>query len=288
VSIAGDDDQAIFQWAGADVDYLINMKGTARVLGQSYRVPPVVQEVADGVISEVKHRREKVWSARKGDRGEVERQMHFDDVDVDAGTTLVLARNSYVLRDQIEPELRRRGIVYEKNGASSIRQSYLHAIEVWEQLRAGKPVPVDEARVAYEYLSVGEGVARGHKKLPGFADDADVTMDTLEKEGGLLTRAIWHEALTRLPPSEITYMLAARRRGEKLRSKPRVRVSTIHASKGGEADHVVLMKEMASRTHLEMQRNPEDEARVWYVGVTRARKKLTIVESSTKRACPWV
>lgn len=288
VSIAGDDDQAIYRWAGADVDYLIDLKGNARVLGQSYRVPPAIQKVANGVVREIHHRREKQWSARTGVDGVVERQSSFGDVDVSEGSTLILARNSYILRDQIEPELRRQGIVYEKNGASSIRASYLTAIEAWEALRSGKKVTVEAARQAYEYLSVGEGVKRGFKKLPDFEDEQLVSIKDLQRRGGLLTTAIWHEAMDRLPQDDLNYMVAARRRGEKLRARPRVRVATIHGSKGGEADHVVLMKEMARRTYAEMDRNPDDEARVWYVGVTRAKQKLSIVESQTRQACPWL
>ena len=36
--VAGDDDQAIYRWAGADVDHFINLPGGAEVLEQSYRV----------------------------------------------------------------------------------------------------------------------------------------------------------------------------------------------------------------------------------------------------------
>ena len=37
--IAGDDDQAIFRWAGADVDSFIAQKGLMMPLKQSYRIP---------------------------------------------------------------------------------------------------------------------------------------------------------------------------------------------------------------------------------------------------------
>ena len=290
VYVAGDDDQAIYRWAGADVDYLINMRGSARVLGQSYRVPPAIQRVASRVISAVRQRREKKWSARTGADGLVRRAANFVEVDPKEDSVLVLARNSYVIREFVEPELRRQGVVFEKNGHSSIKPAHLEAITAWEALRAGKHVTVEQARAAYELMSSGRGVARGHKKLPhyGDADDREVSIEDLEKDGGLLTRAIWHEAMDRLPTDELSYIMAARRRGEKLRQRPRVRLATIHGSKGGEADHVVLMKEMAGRTYREMERNEEDEARVWYVGVTRAREKLTIVESTTRQACPWL
>jgi superfamily I DNA/RNA helicase len=39
---AGDDDQAIYRWAGADVDHFINLPGGAEILEQSYRIPASV------------------------------------------------------------------------------------------------------------------------------------------------------------------------------------------------------------------------------------------------------
>lgn len=77
-------------------------------------------------------------------------------------------------------------------------------------------------------------------------------------------------------------MLKALRRGEKLTSDPRVKLSTIHGSKGGEATHVVLVTDMAARTYREYENNPEDEARVWYVASTRAKERLSIVAPSSK------
>jgi superfamily I DNA/RNA helicase len=79
-----------------------------------------------------------------------------------------------------------------------------------------------------------------------------------------------------------------RRRGERLRAKPRVRVSTIHGSKGGEADTVILLADMARRTHQEMEADPDPERRCWYVAVTRARERLSLVAASGQLACPWV
>lgn len=64
---------------------------------------------------------------------------------------------------------------------------------------------------------------------------------------------------------------------------PRIRLSTIHGSKGGEADEVVLLTDMAPRTHREALERPDDEARVWYVAATRARQTLTAVPPRTER-----
>src|SRR5690606_1102504 len=42
VVVAGDDDQAIFRWSGADVDHFIGLRGNVVVLKQSYRIPHAV------------------------------------------------------------------------------------------------------------------------------------------------------------------------------------------------------------------------------------------------------
>ncbi len=291
VVIAGDDDQAIYVWSGADVDHLIDMQGDVSVLGQSWRVPPVIQHEARGVIRNVSRRRSKPWRARAGEDGRVERVMKFDDADCGQGETLVLARNTYVLREQVEPELRRQGIIYERYGQSSLDAKILSAITAWERLRgpAGEPVEASQVRQVYEYMTPDVGVKRGFKsKVAELDPERLVSLAELQQHFGLLRHDPWFKALDRLPPDEVEYIRAARARGERLTQRPRVRVSTIHGSKGGEADHVVVMKEMASRTFREMRDDPENEARVWYVAATRARQRLTIVESQTGRSCPWL
>jgi superfamily I DNA/RNA helicase len=285
--VAGDDDQGIYAWSGADVEAFVDLDGESRTLGQSFRVPPVVQAVAQDVIGRVRHRRKKEWSARAGE-GSVERAVEFASADVGGEDVLVLARNGFVLTDMVEPVLRAQGVVYERNGVPSIGGDVLEAITDWERLRAGGSVGRDAARRVYRHMSSGRGFAPGHSALPGLAAGReDIGMGELLREGGLLTTAIWHEALDRLPPGEMSYILAARRRGEKLRAKPRVRLSTIHGSKGGQARHVVVLQDIARRTQAHMEKYPDDEARVWYVAVTRAQERLTVVSQSGPRGCDW-
>ncbi len=59
VWIAGDDDQAIFGWAGADVDSFIDWDATEMPLKQSERVPSHVQQKALYVIHRLKDNRLK-------------------------------------------------------------------------------------------------------------------------------------------------------------------------------------------------------------------------------------
>lgn len=286
VVVAGDDDQAIYKWAGADLEMFLTMPGKVDVLGQSWRVPRAVQRTAYDALKHVTSRREKEWAPRD-EEGSVDYTNSFINVDVSGPDVLVLARNDYVLKEHVQPWLRRNGVIYEKQGHPSVRQGYIDAVVLWERLRKGERVTGIEARRVYEAMSANTGVKHGHKMLKTVADEDTVDMRELKASHGLLLDGIWHQTLERIPPQERDYMLDALRKGEKLLRKPRVRLSTIHGAKGGEAEHVVLMKEMAPRTFDEMRRNPEDEARVWYVGATRARDKLTIVDSKMRR-CPWL
>lgn len=275
--VAGDDDQAIYGWAGADVEEFVQMLGNVRTLARSYRVPAAVQRLAAQVLEGVALRRPKVWAARD-EEGAITRYPVLEDVDFSGEDVLVLARNEYIIRTQVEPHLRRMGIIYERGGVPSLQPSLISAIRFWEALRRGEIVTVDAARRVYEYMTTGKQVLKGFKELPGLKDDQPVTLTFLKEQGGLLTEAPWFEALERVSPDDREYILAARRNGEQL-NKPRVRVSTIHSAKGGEAAHVVLMTEIAARTAQEMLVKPDDEARVWYVAVTRAKNQLSIVDT---------
>lgn len=151
VVVAGDDDQAIFRWAGASVDRLIEMRGEVRVLGQSWRVPRLVQDVALGLIDRVARRRPKQWNPR-GDEGELDHAARFDEVDLSGPDVMVLARNNYVIRDLVEPLLRQRGIYYEVDGRPSIRPSLMSAIQTWEALRRGEQRTAAEVREVYAQI----------------------------------------------------------------------------------------------------------------------------------------
>ena len=74
--IAGDDDQAIFRWAGADVDSFITQKGKIVELKESVRVPKIVHEFANKIINRIKNRLPKNWNpkAHKSFRRNIKRK----------------------------------------------------------------------------------------------------------------------------------------------------------------------------------------------------------------------
>jgi len=100
---------------------------------------------------------------------------------------------------------------------------------------------------------------------------------------GLKTDAVWHQALNNINPDERDYLLAALRNGLTTHEEknPRIELGTIHSAKGGESENVVLLTDMSRRSYNHMQEFEDDEARVFYVGVTRCQEHLHIIEPKT-------
>jgi superfamily I DNA/RNA helicase len=65
-----------------------------------------------------------------------------------------------------------------------------------------------------------------------------------------------------------------------LTGTPRIKISTIHKAKGGEADNVALLLD-SSRACANSE-DQDAEVRTFYVGLTRAKKSLHIIEPQTQ------
>jgi len=275
---AGDDDQAIYRWAGADVEHFIGLDGGYEVLEQSYRVPFSVHPVAQRIANRIRRRVPKNYFPKKA-VGKIEQVPSVGYLDFSEGSWLVLAQAAYFL-DAAKEDLKSRGFLFNYRGRRSISESLSEAVNGWEQMRKGRQVSGKAARTIYSYMSVDDRVKRGFKKLPTLDDDDLVTLEELQRDHGLLATIdmIWHEAMDKLPSKERAYITALLRRGEKFNAVPRINLSTIHGSKGGEADNVVLYTDLSPAASKAAEAAPDDLHRVFYVGVTRTKENLYLVE----------
>ena len=271
VVVAGDDDQAIFQWAGADLAYFVQLEGKVRVLNKSYRIPKNIYKTADAIINRVAIRRQKVWNSKES-IGAVTYHNTTDSIDMTNNTWLVLGRNSYLV-DKVEEQCRREGLIYERNNRRSVKENSLAAIQNWEKLRAGETLDALAVKKCLKFLK---------RTINALPEAGSFTLQDLQTNWGVSRTDIWHDAFERMSLLERSYLVAALRRGEKLTKTPRIRLSTIHSAKGGEADNVILFSDMANRTYKDMQKKPDNERRVFYVGVTRTKENLHIVMPRTK------
>ena len=279
VYIAGDDDQALFTWAGADVQSFLGFEGDVVILDRSYRIPSSVHILANDVVERIQNRQPKVWAPREYE-GSIQYYNSFYDVDVTEGNWLILASTNYMLTD-VYSWLKEQGLLFEYKGTRSISDSMTTAVLAWEHLRRGDKVKAEHVRLVYKLLG-GEFIARGFKTLLGMGIDGLYDMRTLKAEYGLLTDDIWHKALTKISEDKREYLIAMLRRGTKITAQPKIKLSTIHGAKGGEADNVLLLTDLGSRFSKDYYgANSDAVNRMFYVGITRAKESLHLVRPNS-------
>ena len=274
VWVAGDDDQAIFTWAGADVNSFLSFSGEIQILEQSYRVPAAVHKLANDIIQRIKNRQAKIWKPREVE-GYVRSYMRFEDVPIDKGQWLIMATTNYML-NPIHEWLKSNGILFERGGVMSISQNILEAVHDWERLRKGQAIGYENVKAVYRLLGT-DAVLRGHKTFKTGDPEKVYTMDELKAHYGLQTDEVWYTALEKIPDDKKTYLVAILRRGTKFSEAGRIRLSTIHAAKGGEADNVLLLMDLSPKFANEASKNSDNVNRLFYVGITRAKQSLHLV-----------
>jgi DNA helicase-2/ATP-dependent DNA helicase PcrA len=272
--VSGDDDQAVFNFAGADVNSFLKFEGDVKILDQSYRVPSKIHALADRVVRRIKKRQPKSWKPRT-EGGHIRYYNDWQHVDVSSGEWLILSAANYLLSD-MHVWLRSQGLLFERQGQRSISDKILSAVVGWERLRRGDAVPFETVKAVYEHLGTG-AVKRGYKNLKTASPDALYTLDKLTTDHGLTATGIWHEALTKIPADKRNYLVALLRRGTRLTDKVPIKLSTIHGAKGGEADNVLLISDLTTKFAAEYYMNPDNVNRLLYVAVTRAKQSLHIV-----------
>ena len=275
---AGDDDQAIYRWAGANVDHFINLNGSSETLSQSYRVPTNVWGVAQGIAKRIHRRFPKDYKPRE-ESGTVKRISTVSELDMAHGTWLILAQAGYQLQE-VANELKSSGRLFNFRGHRSVSERVSIAVNGWEQVRSGKSVLGNAVKAIYSFMSTKDRIARGFKRLSGLDEDNFYTFKDLVEDHWLLAtkEMLWHEAMDKMPERDRAYIVAMLRRGEKFNGVPRINVSTIHGSKGGEADNVVLFTDLSPAADESMRIDADDVHRTFYVGVTRTKENLFIVE----------
>jgi len=278
--IAGDDDQCIYQWNGADVKHFLGLEGERRVLAKSWRLPRRPWMVANWITGKITERYKKDWTHRDGE-GIVTNVKGFTSAPIlEGGEWMVLARNNAFLK-AVQEWLINKGVPIKRQDYDIINPADMHAIHAWHILSQGNCISGASAKLMYGALTTKKHVAYGAKvRMADVDDDATLCHDELRDEFGLLADISedWWDTLTRIPKKKRDYYRRVRQNGESLRN-PRVTISTIHGVKGGEADNVLLLPDMARQTHKLFSRGDryrDEEHRVFYVGASRTKENLYI------------
>ncbi len=278
--IAGDDDQAIYRWAGADVKKFLNIKGNVEVLPISYRLPKTIHKLACDISHKISLRQVKKWTSRE-DQGSITDISSIEDVDMSDGEWLILARSGYQLF-KAESYCKRMGWFYEKGYHEFKTNKFVIAIRSWIKLNRGETISFDELKKLYQCIRSKTGIKRGFKKLEGIDQNVEFSLQNLRDDVGLIAEGDWQEVIFGLDPEDILMFESLIKSGDIFKNKARIRLSTIHGIKGGESDNVVVISDISYKTWKKFNIEPDDEHRVFYVAVTRAKKNLFLLQPETK------
>jgi len=245
VYIAGDDDQSVYQWNGADVERFLNIKGKRVILDKSYRMPSRILLFSQQISDHISKRVPKNFQPR-AEGGDIFMYNSIEDVPITRdGDWYLLARNNYHL-DEYREYLRKRGILFSDKGVSSIQKTLIQAIRMYEHRRqTGECTEIDKLKI--------------QQKLKR---NADITLP-------------WYDTFE-LDTTEIDYIRDILANNGKL-EQSKITVNTFHGVKGGEADDVVVTMSFTRRVSQSFDADTDAELRCLYVGCTRSKKNLHIV-----------
>ena len=259
IYLAGDDDQAIFAWAGADVDRFISQKADEeKVLKYSKRISRAVQEQSEIPIEKIEGlRKEKDYYSRNYE-GECEYINNLDHVDLTKERWVILTRTISRLVS-MKKELRERNLYYQTKKEKSFRVRVYNAHVNYNSWCRGKILDEKEWKDIEEYIG---------KKMEDWDPDLD-----------------WFDAFKEVEYGDKEYIKEMMENGEDLDSPARIFISTIHAFKGGEQDNVILCLDQPNKIKKAVRKSKsksDEEHRVWYVGITRARNNLYKLKAKKK------
>ena len=281
IYMAGDDDQAIFAWAGADVNRFINEPADNKFLDESQRVPRAIQEKANEWISRIpeKKRIKKKWDPRKDKNGDIvigrqESIYSLDNVNLSSGEWLILARTNSRIR-KIGEELKAKSLYYETKKGKSYDARLYKSILSWTRWNKGELITLMECKDIFDYLDF-----EFNEKL--FKNKELIGME----EVGFQKGVVWFDMFTRADANEKLYIRTMLSTGEKLSISARIRLQTIHSTKGEEENNVILVMDNTSKIRESTTNNNEklyEEHRIFYVGATRAKQNLYLLKAKIER-----
>ncbi|WP_254279774.1 UvrD-helicase domain-containing protein [Haloarcula marina] len=326
VLIAGDDDQVVYAWQGADPDLLLEEDVTQdEILPNSYRLPSRILNVVNREVRHIEKRQEKDLNPRKeGGRVEaVQNPSMFNlvrnvkgTVEQSDETVMVLFRARYQMFQFID-EFIGDGIPFscltdQRMWTDRLTQ-YVNGVEAIEN---DESLSLLEARRLADML-VDSAFGTGERDdffdaLEDIEDDSveddiaeieiepDVVTDHVPFAPDTASASDMLRKVTNFQERTVDAYFKGDYRGM---DPDRVRLGTIHSAKGREADHVFVATDLTEKVVEQMAATvdqqgievpgvdeftkhtspvptlTDNERRVFYVGMSRARERLVLMEN---------
>jgi DNA helicase-2/ATP-dependent DNA helicase PcrA len=325
VLIAGDDDQVVYAWQGADPNLLLDAdRDEDVVLPNSYRLPSRILNVVNREIRHIEKRREKDLKPRK-EGGTVEgvqspsmldlaRNVRYTIEEDGDESIMVLFRARYQMFqfiDEFLPLGMPFSVLTDQRMWTDRLTQYVRAVEKAER---GDPVNGLEARRLADMLQDSAFGSNERDELFDFVDERqeaagvedltefEIEVGEIKNFAPFLPDGASAGDMVRKVTSFQRKSIEAYFAGDYRGMDPnRVRVGTIHSAKGREADHVFVATDLTEKVVEQMAASVEDEEvegveeftsatspvpiltdnerRVFYVGMSRARERLVLLEN---------
>ncbi|MHA2097675.1 MAG: UvrD-helicase domain-containing protein [Candidatus Kariarchaeaceae archaeon] len=304
--IAGDPNQAIYGFQNSSPQFLMDFETSENeiILDVSYRLPPKIIEVAQKMIASNNYM-DSYKSHVSIDREGTVESVNLSEIEIDPeDTVFVLCRTNSMI-DSVSEQLRKVGIVntiyprssMNKNEKAQISKYYdvirklvacsTEKIEFdrdeTKLLLELSETPQDTSNVIvigkrkslFPYQAYMDLERQLHTQKKKIEIDKQTLIDFIDLEPNdilpMLVRKL-HKHVTRSIQIGIKKGWTKK---QVLNSIDQVKVMTIHKSKGKEADLVIIINRA---THYEKrgEEDEDEERRIWYVAVTRAKNRLVI------------
>lgn len=248
--IAGDDDQAIYEWSGADVNFFLNLKADEEVvLSKSFRLPNNLFDFSKNLTNRIKRRVPKEVEGN-GLKGLIKRITHLDEVVIsNEQSYMFLSRNNYFLKS-IKDYFENKGMLFNYKNEPSINFLDFEVIKEFQSFKKNKKLT---------------SLLKSNLK-----PDFNINLEWFDNFNWDIKKINYFRDLIR----------------NKIHQKPNrdinINVNTIHTVKGGESDNVIVLEDLTSSVYNNLQQNPDSENRIFYVAVTRAKQNLYLMQAKSK------
>ena len=286
----------IYSWMGADPNIFINAKADRTlVLKQSYRCPVAVHDLSRVIVNRFNTRYQDDDYIPKNVPGEILRAVpEIIDWDNLSGKIFYLHRTHWLL-SQAFNSLLLDGIpfVTVKGRKSPLQTPKAAVVNTVFKLINLKYVTIEEVAKMMEYLPsktareiyLKQGAKTRCREMIKQKPYRNISYRDLPDLGFTNDFLAYFKPENILHPFKLSidekdyFTRVIQKYGASiLESEPKVILSTLHGVKGRECDVSIINLNLTRKTYDGLMTNPDDEHRLFYVGVTRSRNKVVLLE----------